>query len=96
MKRILVTILAILYMASAMGATVHLHFCMGEFMGASLVHKDQHRCGKCGMLKTERDKGCCKDEHKTMKTAEHHAIKPVFDLPSAEPALLPPPIAPHY
>lgn len=84
MKRILVTILSILYMANAMGATVHLHYCMGEFMGASLVHKDEHKCGKCGMERTEKDNGCCKDEHKTLKTAEHHAAKLAFHLASAD------------
>jgi hypothetical protein len=89
MKRILVTILSFLYMASAMGATVHLHYCMGEFMGASLVHKHEHKCDKCGMVKTEDDNGCCKDEHKTIKTAEHHAAKLAFDLASIEPAIIP-------
>src|SRR5437868_537361 len=89
MKRILVTILSILYMASAMGATVHLHYCMGEFMDASLMHRDEHKCGKCGMLKTEKDNGCCKDEHKTLKTAEHHAAKLAFHLATADPAVVP-------
>jgi hypothetical protein len=76
-------------MASAMGATVHLHYCMGEFMDVSLIHKEEHKCGKCGMLKTEKDNGCCKDEHKTLKAAEHNPAKFVFDLAYAQPAIVP-------
>ncbi len=83
MKRILVTILSILYMASATGATVHLHYCMGEFVNASLIHKEEHKCGKCGMKKTTRDNGCCKDEHKTIKTSDHQSAKVSFDIAHA-------------
>lgn len=96
MKRILVTILSILYIASATGATVHLHYCMGEFTGASLVHNDEHKCGKCGMVKKDRDKGCCKDEHKTFKSAEHHAAKLAFDIASFPDAIIPALLTQHY
>ena len=77
MKRILVTILSILYMAGATGATVHVHYCMGKFMGAGFVHKDEDKCGKCGMKKSI-SKGCCKDEHKTFKTSDHQLSKASF------------------
>lgn len=89
MKRFLVTILSVLYMASAMGATVHLHYCMGEYMGASLIHEEEHHCAKCGMTKTSDDNGCCKDEHKTFKTSEHQSAKAAFDqiVPAAIPQL---------
>jgi hypothetical protein len=80
MKRILVTILSILYMASATGATVHIHYCMGKFMGVSLIHKDGDRCGKCGMKKAGQKMGCCKDEHKTFKTGDHQLAKASFDF----------------
>lgn len=74
MKRFLVTILSILYMASAMGASVEFHYCMGRNMGANFVHKSDDKCRSCGMHKS-RSKGCCHDEHKLIKTAEHHAAK---------------------
>jgi hypothetical protein len=67
-------------MASAMGATVHLHYCMGEYMGASLIQHEEHTCAKCGMTKATDDNGCCKDEHKTIKTAEHQGAKVSFDI----------------
>lgn len=78
MKRILVTILATLYMLSATGATVHLHYCMGRLVSAGLMHKSHDRCDKCGMKKAEQKKGCCKDEHKTFKSADHQLAKVSF------------------
>lgn len=79
MKRILVTILALLYMAGATGATVHVHYCMGKVMGANFGHGDDEMCVKCGMKKSV-SKGCCKDEHKTVKTADHQLAKLSFSL----------------
>jgi hypothetical protein len=56
----------LIYGSSTMGATVHLHYCMNEFVGWSLLHSKDESCGKCGMV--EKDKsGCCKDEHKQFK-----------------------------
>ncbi len=88
MKRFLVTIIAVLYMASAMGATVHLHYCMGELVGAGFVHKERHKCPKCGMITTTGENGCCKDEHKTLKTSEHQLAKNTQEVKSL-PAVLP-------
>ncbi len=79
MKRFLVTILSILYLASAMGATVEIHYCMGKGMGANFVHKEDDKCRKCGMNKS-KSKGCCKDEHKTFKTSDHQQTKVTFDF----------------
>jgi hypothetical protein len=80
MKRILVTILSILYMASATGATVHIHYCMGKLMSAGFVNKQDDRCKRCGMKKATQKKGCCKDEHKTFKTNDHQLAKATFDF----------------
>jgi hypothetical protein len=77
MKRVLVTILSILYIASATGATVHIHYCMGKFMSASLIRIAEDKCSKCGMKKTLQS-GCCKDEHKTFNTSEHQLAKASF------------------
>ena len=63
MKKILVSILAVFYLASSVGATVHLHYCMDKFIDWSLL-KDGDKCNKCGM---EKDGGCCKDENKFVK-----------------------------
>jgi len=89
MKRFLVTILAILYMAGAMGATVHLHYCMDKLAGVSLLHGDNDRCGRCGMKNDDRKKVCCKDEHKTFKTSAHQLIKASVDVTHCSFAVLP-------
>ena len=62
LKKIAVILLILIYGSATMGATVHLHYCMNEFVGWSLFHSKNDTCGKCGMK--EKDKGgCCKDEH---------------------------------
>jgi hypothetical protein len=78
MKRFFVSILAVLYLASASGATVHLHYCMGHLIGTTLGSGDEHNCNKCGMTK-KSGKGCCKDEYKIVKTDQsHQTAKIVF------------------
>src|SRR6187200_29117 len=63
MKKILVSIFAAFYLASSVGATVHLHYCMDKFINWSLLNGGD-KCNKCGM---EKDGGCCKDENKFVK-----------------------------
>jgi|SRR5215204_1038560 len=64
MKKILVSIVAVFYLASSVGATVHLHYCMDKLINWSLLNSDGDKCDKCGMKK---DDGCCKDENKFVK-----------------------------
>lgn len=54
-----------------MGATIHMHYCMNEFIGWSLWHgKKDKECGKCGMK--EKKGSCCKDECKQVKLKTEH------------------------
>lgn len=64
MKKIIVSILAVFYLTSTIGATVHLHYCMDKLIKQSLFNAEEDKCGKCGM---EKDSGCCKDEQKLVK-----------------------------
>lgn len=80
MKKFLVPILSVLYMASALSLTVHVHYCMGEFAGIRFIDKEEEECGKCGMKKSERSKDCCKDDHKTFKANDHQLAKASFDF----------------
>src|SRR6188474_3384059 len=64
MKRILVSIFAVFYLASSVGATVHLHYCMDKLIDWSLLKSEGDKCGKCGM---DKDGGCCKDDNKFVK-----------------------------
>ena len=73
MKRALVSILAFLYLTVSTGATVHLHYCMGELVGASLLTDDSDTCSHCKMKKNICKKSCCKDENKVIKSSEHHS-----------------------
>ncbi len=68
MKKILAAILAVIYLGTSTGATVHMHYCMGKLADWGLGHNKSKTCGECGMEKTEeKDNGCCKDEHKFVK-----------------------------
>lgn len=68
MKKILVTILAFIYLTVSCGATVQLHYCMGKLANWSIWQFTEKKCGKCGMEKATKDsKGCCKDEQKQIK-----------------------------
>ena len=72
-KKILVAIIAILYLGSSSGATLHLHYCMGELMGATveLGQQADKICDSCGMPKSQAaGKGCCKDEHKAIQLSK--------------------------
>ena len=66
MKKFLVTILAIIYLAASSGAMVNLHYCMGKLVSWSLSDKKDGICGSCGMQKAGH-KGCCHDEQKLVK-----------------------------
>ncbi|HSK13109.1 MAG TPA: hypothetical protein VK907_07820 [Phnomibacter sp.] len=73
MKKGILSILAILYIVSITGATLHTHFCMGRFAGWGLVSAQDEACGKCGMEKhAGEDNGCCTDEQELVKVASDH------------------------
>ena len=76
MKKLLIAILAVVYLASSIGATIHLHYCMDKLVAWSLGNEKTSNiaCPFCGMAKTTSDKhcgkqvkGCCKDEQKQIK-----------------------------
>ena len=66
MKRIIVAILALLYINASAGATLHLHYCMGQLADWGLQHNESKKCSKCGM-EEKKDNGCCKHEQKFFK-----------------------------
>lgn len=66
MKKLFITITALVYLTVSSGATVNLHYCMGKLMSWDLSSKSESKCGSCGMEKTGH-KGCCNDEQKTLK-----------------------------
>ncbi len=81
MKRFLATILAFVYLSTSIGATVHLHYCMGKLMSWGLVDHDGKNCATCGMAKktdnancVSAKMGCCKDEHKQIQTEKDQKL----------------------
>lgn len=69
MKKFLAAILAVLYMGTSTGAAFTMHYCMGKVAGWELGHQKENACDKCGMEKpVKKDKDCCKDEHKMLKS----------------------------
>ncbi len=68
MKKFITAILAVLYLGTSSGATIHMHYCMGKLADWGLGHNKSKTCGNCGMEKSDKkDNGCCKDEHKFVK-----------------------------
>ena len=75
MKKVLATILAFVYLSTSMGATIHLHYCMGKLASWGLIDHESKNCAKCGMVKKTASSqnmaakmDCCRDEHKQIKT----------------------------
>ena len=90
MLKLVITILSFVYLASAVGTTVHYHYCMDKLVEAGLWHNDNKKCGKCGMEKShEKNKGCCKDEHKQYKLENDHKGSQAYQLTELAPVFLP-------
>jgi len=71
MKKILTTILAVLYIGTSTGASIHLHYCMGELAEWGLGDNTSITCSSCGMKQAEeKDNGCCRDEYKFIKNVQ--------------------------
>jgi hypothetical protein len=68
MKKFFAIICAVLYLGTSAGATLHLHYCMGELAGWSLGMDESRTCSSCGMEKSsEKSNGCCNDEVRFLK-----------------------------
>jgi hypothetical protein len=83
MKKVLATILAFVYLSTSMGATIHLHYCMGKLASWGLIDHEGKNCAECGMVKKATSSSCvvekmdcCKDEHKQIKTDTDQKLFP--------------------
>lgn len=70
MKKLILSILAMVYLLAASGAAVELHYCMGKMVDWSFTHASSPSCDACGMEKQESGNHCCKDEQKYVKSVE--------------------------
>ena len=69
MKKLIVTILAVFYLGVSSGATVHLHYCMGQLIEWGFTKDEAKKCGNCGM-KRGNSEDCCKDRHYQLKAKD--------------------------
>lgn len=85
-KKIAVTILAVIYFAVGSGVIVNIHYCMNRFASADLgFTASQKECGKCGMHK-DKSHGCCHDEVKLVKIEDDQikSLQLAFDFTSVK------------
>ena len=69
MKKIIVAILAFLYLGVSSGIAMEIHYCMGKKAGVDLYNSNNQKCSKCGM---HEKKGCCSEENKFYKLNDSH------------------------
>ena len=79
MKKFLVSILALVYLSSSLGATIHLHYCMGKLKGWDFFQAASNKCGSCDMEKTA-SKGCCHDEQKQLHAEQDQQLSAAVQL----------------
>ena len=75
MKKLLIIIIAMLYISTSTGAVIHMHYCMGKLSDWGLWHNEADKCSECGMEKnSNQDNNCCKDEHKYIKNTADQKV----------------------
>ena len=72
MKKLMAFVLVFVYSTFSVGATLHLHYCDGKFVGISLFDTSNDVCTQCGMEKHIDENNCCKDVKVTMKISDNH------------------------
>ncbi len=86
MKKAIIFILAVLYLYSTAGATVHLHYCMDKLVNWTLSDTARNKCDNCGM---EKDGNCCKDENKFVKNSSDQRVAELFIQHTQAVAIIP-------
>jgi hypothetical protein len=69
MKKAVIAILAVLYIVTASGVVVNLHYCMGRLASVDYGTDSHKACGKCGM---KASPGCCDTQSKVVKVQNEH------------------------
>lgn len=84
MKKIFISVIAVLYFTVTNGMVMNVHYCMGKISSVTFNHDADHEdgtCSKCGINKTENH--CCKDEVTTVKLTDSHQTSSIaFQLSS--------------
>jgi len=73
MRKFILSIVAFLFILSAGGVSVNMHYCMGKIIGTSIdiiSAKNDSHCKTCGMKKkSNTGKDCCHDSKKLIKNS---------------------------
>lgn len=85
MKKIIVSIVLISYLAVSSEVVINFHYCMNKLASTELFASENKQCGKCGMH-TEDSNGCCRDEVKIVKMEDDQKLTAAFSyaLPSLD------------
>ena len=68
MKKIIVTILALVYITTSTGAAIRMHYCMGQLADWGLGYNNSRSCSSCGMQESgEKENDCCQDKDMVFK-----------------------------
>ncbi len=71
MKKIIVFILAVLYLGITTGAEVNIHYCMGKIADIKFDNNNDDACGKCG---SKTAMPCCGHQYKLIKLSDAHQL----------------------
>ena len=69
MKKFVITILAVFYLGVSSGATVDIHYCMGQLIDWGISQDETEKCNNCGMEKGISS-DCCKDQQHKLTIEE--------------------------
>ncbi|TAN20458.1 MAG: hypothetical protein EPN37_01520 [Chitinophagaceae bacterium] len=88
MKRVLVAILSVIYLAASAGTGITMHYCFDQLSGAELSFKGvvNESCSVCKIQQANtlyKSRNCCKDVYKRIKISNAQDIASDLLLPSA-------------
>ena len=79
MKKIVVSIIFISYLAMSTGVMVNFHYCMNKLASTELFATQGRQCEKCGM-DMHKGHGCCRDEVKIVKMQDDQKVSAGFSF----------------
>jgi hypothetical protein len=76
MRKVLISILALLYIVASLGFTLQQQYCKGSLADLGLSHCISKICDKCGGSEhnNKKDKNCCINENKFVKNDKDQNI----------------------
>lgn len=75
MKKLFISLFAVIYLVIASGMVMNIHYCMGNITSVTFNHErdnDDGNCNKCGMDKTENH--CCTNDTQFVKIIDAQQI----------------------